>query len=164
MVNDLLASQLSLMKCPMEAHQMPVQADELTWNERIIANFRENGGVMTMAPFVGAHLLLLTSIGARSGKPSTAPLGYTRDGERYVVVGSNSGKAENPAWLYNIRADERVTVEVGREQFPATARITTGAERTRLWEAHKKAIPPFAEYERMAGRELPVIVLERIER
>jgi deazaflavin-dependent oxidoreductase (nitroreductase family) len=141
---------------------MPVPTQELTWNEQIISNFRENAGRVTIPPFVGANLLLLTTTGARSGEPHTVPLGYTRDGERFVVVGSNSGKHENPAWLYNVRANDRVMVEVGTERFAARAVITTGVERTRLWEGHKVAIPPFAEYERIAGRELPVIALERL--
>ena len=68
-------------------------------------------------------------------------LGYTRDGDRYVVVGSNSGLPQQPAWLANIRANPVVTVEVGVETFPARATITTGAERQRLWTSPRRGDP-----------------------
>lgn len=141
---------------------MPVDAREVAWNEGIIADFRAHGGQLTIPPFVGANLLLLTTIGAKSGVPRTSPIGYTRDGERYVIVGSNSGGPTNSAWLYNVRADPTVTVEVGTETFRARATETVGAERRRLFDAHADAIPQFRKYEGMTERELPVVVLERI--
>jgi deazaflavin-dependent oxidoreductase (nitroreductase family) len=104
----------------------------------------------------------MTSIGASSGEPRTAPLGYTRDGDRYVVVGSNSGLPQQPGWLANIRANPVVKVEVGVETFQARATITTGAERQRLWTAHVAAIPHFANYEKMTERELQVVTIERV--
>lgn len=141
---------------------MPDDPNELSWNDRIIANFHENQGKVTVPPFQNSNLLLMTSTGATTGKPRTAPLGYTRDGERYVVVGSNSGGPKNPVWLRNIQADPDVTMEVDTETFPARATVTKGAERRRLLDAHQAAIPIFKKYEVMAGRELPVVALERI--
>lgn len=141
---------------------MPEDPGELAWNDRIIANFRENHGKVTMPPFQNSNLLLLTSTGATSGKPRTTPLGYTRDGERYVVVGSNSGGPEQPAWLTNVQANPEVTVEAAGETFRARATVTEGTERRRLLDAHKAAIPIFKKYEGMTERELPVVVLERI--
>ena len=105
--------------------------------------------------------MILTTTGAKSGEPRVSPLGFTRDGDRWVVVGSNSGHPRAPAWLANVRADPRVTVEVGTETFPAIATITTGAERERLWNAHKASIPAFAAYETMVERVLQVVTLER---
>ena len=104
----------------------------------------------------------MTSIGAKSGLPRTTPVGYRRDGERYVIVGSNSGRAEHPAWLANILANPIVSLEVGQETLRARARVTKGAERRRLLDAYIAAIPIFGDYERKAARELPVVVLERI--
>ena len=141
---------------------MPDDPNELSGNDRIIANFRENGGRVTMPPFQNSNLLLLTSTGATSGTPRTSPLGYTRDGERYVVVGSNRGGPANPVWLRNIQANPEVTVEVGTETFAARATVTSGAERRRLLDAHQAAIPIFVKYEGMIGRELPVVTLERL--
>jgi deazaflavin-dependent oxidoreductase (nitroreductase family) len=141
---------------------VPIDDRETAWNESTIADFRSHDGAITSGPLQGANILLLTSTGARSGQPHVAPLGYTRDGERYVVVGSNSGRSQHPAWLRNIQADPAVTVEVGPDRFPAVAMVTSGEERRRLLDAHIAAIPIFARYEGMAGRELPVVTLTRI--
>ena len=135
---------------------------EVAWNDRIIADFHAHKGRITEGRLAGANLLLMTSIGATSGEPRTAPLGYSRDGDRYVVVGSNSGLPQQPGWLANIRANPVVTVEVGEETFQARATITSGAERERLWAAHVAAIPHFATYETMTERELQVIAIERV--
>jgi deazaflavin-dependent oxidoreductase (nitroreductase family) len=140
---------------------MPLSAGETAWNQNHIADFREHGGAITQGPLAGANVLLLTTTGARTGESRLSPLGYTRDGDRWVVVGSNSGAANDPAWLANIRKDPHVAIEVGTETFPGIATITTGAERQRLWEAHKTAIPAFARYETMVERELQVVALER---
>ena len=141
---------------------MPEDPNEVSWNDRIIADIREHGGRATTPPFQNSNLLILTSTGATSGRPRSTPLGYTRDGDRYVVVGSNSGGPVNPVWLSNIRTAPEVTVEAAGETFRARATITTGAERRRLLDAHQTAIPIFKRYEDMTERELPVVVLERI--
>jgi len=136
--------------------------DDAAWNEQIEADFHEHAGQITQGRLAGANLLLMSSIGAVSGEPRTAPLGYSRDGDRYVVVGSNSGKPEQPGWLANIRANPVVRVEVGVETFQALATITTGAERQRLWASHVAALPHFANYEQMTERELQVVTLARV--
>jgi len=141
---------------------MPRTPDEAAWNDRIMSDFHEHAGQITQGRLAGANLLLMTSIGAKSGEPRTSPLGYTRDGLRYVVVGSNSGLPDQPAWLANIRANPIVGVEVGVETFKARATITAGPERQRLWAAHVAAIPHFANYEKMTERELQVVALERL--
>ncbi len=140
---------------------MPIDSRETSWNASIIADFHAHDGAITSGPLAGSNLLLMTSTGARSGKPHVAPLGYTRDGGRYVVVGSNSGRSQNPEWLRNIQANPSVSVELGPATFRATATIATGAERRRLLDAHIAAIPIFSRYEAMAGRELPVVTLTR---
>lgn len=142
---------------------MPIPDTEHEWNAGTIADFRAHGGRITAGPLAGSNLLLMTSTGVRSGQPRTAPLGYTRDGDRYVVVGSNSGRDEQAEWVANITADPIVTVEVGTETFQARTEVTHGDERRRLLDAHIQAIPIFARYETMTERELPVVVLERID-
>src|SRR6185295_11333037 len=74
-----------------------------------VADFRAHGGRITQGPLEGANVLLLTSTGVKSGEPRLTPLGYTRDGDRWVVVGSNSGHAHDPAWgrQYPLRAAGR---------------------------------------------------------
>jgi deazaflavin-dependent oxidoreductase (nitroreductase family) len=142
---------------------MATTAEETTWNESIMADFRAHGGQITQGRLKGASVLLMTSIGAKSGQPRIVPVAYHRDGGAYVVVGSNSGRADQPAWLENVRKNPVVTVEVGTEKFPAHARIAEGPERRRLLDARIAAIPQFGAYEKMTSRELPVLVLERIE-
>jgi deazaflavin-dependent oxidoreductase (nitroreductase family) len=137
--------------------------EETAWNDALIADFRANGGKITQGRLAGAQMLVMTSTGARTGLPRTVPLGYHRDGESYVLVGSNSGREEQPAWLANLGKNPNVTVEVGTEKFQARARVTTGSERRRLLDARIAAVPIFGDYERKAKRELPVIVLERID-
>ncbi len=142
---------------------MPIQPAEIAWNDATIKDFREHGGRITEGPLAGGSLLLLATLGARSGHPRTSPVGYTRDGDRYVIVGSNSGGPRNSAWLYNLQANPVATVEVGEETFQVRATVTAGAERRRLLDAHIAAIPAFGQYERMTTRELPVVTLERID-
>jgi deazaflavin-dependent oxidoreductase (nitroreductase family) len=142
---------------------MPIPDSEVTWNENHVADFRAHGGQVTEGPLKGSNLLLMTSIGAKSGEPRVTPLGYTRDGERWVVVGSNSGFDHDPAWVANIRSTPIVTIEVGTERFAARATITTGAERERLWASHTAAIPAFGRYEQMTARQIPVVTFERTE-
>jgi deazaflavin-dependent oxidoreductase (nitroreductase family) len=140
---------------------MPIQPGEVAWNQAIIADFRAHHGQISQGPLAGANLVLLTTTGAKSGLPRTSPVGYTRDGERYVLVGSNSGGPTHSAWVANVKTNPEVTVEVGEETFRARATLTGGAERRRLFDAHATAIPAFAEYERMTEREIPVVVLDR---
>jgi deazaflavin-dependent oxidoreductase (nitroreductase family) len=142
---------------------MPIPEGEQTWNAGTIADFRAHEGRITTGPLAGSNLLLMTSSGVRSGRPRTAPLGYTRDGERYIVVGSNSGRDEQAEWVANILAHPIVTVEVGTETFQARTEVTQGPERRRLLDAHIEAIPIFGRYETMTTRELPVVLLERID-
>ena len=142
---------------------MPLEPQDKPWNEGVIANFREHGGHVTTPPYVGANLLLLTTVGAMSGELHIAPLGYTRDGGRFVVVGSNSGRAVNADWVANVRAQPDVTLEVGTETFRARGTVTEGEERDRLFEAHATQLPYFRKYQAMTDRELPVVTFERIE-
>ena len=143
---------------------MPTEQKELSWNERMIAELRENGGKSTVPHFANSDLLILTATGAKTGKPRSYPLGYTCDGEKYVVVGSNSGGPKSPTWLINIRANPIVTVEAYGETFQARATVMEGAERRRLLDAHQAAIPQFTKYEEMTEgiRELQVVTLERL--
>ena len=141
---------------------MPRKPDEIAWDDGILTDFHEHAGQITLGRLAGANLLLMTSIGSKSGEPRIAPLGYTRDGDRYVVVGSNSGLPHQPAWLANISAQPVVGVEVGTETFKALATITAGAERQRLWAAHVAKLPYFANYEKMTERELQVVAIERL--
>jgi len=132
------------------------------FDQEIIDQFRANAGRILTGPFAGRTLMLLTTTGARSGRPLTKPLGFTRDGERYVVIASFGGSPRHPAWYHNLVADPRVLVEIGPERFEARATPAQGAERERLYAQQAAQIPVFAEYQRMTSREIPVVVIERI--
>jgi deazaflavin-dependent oxidoreductase (nitroreductase family) len=127
-------------------------------NREIIEKFRANNGAMPN----GARLLLLTTTGARSGQPRINPLAFTRDGERYVVIASKGGYPSNPDWFHNLVANPEVTVEVDQQRFVARAIVTEGSERDRLFDAQAAKMPNFAEYQTRTSRQIPVIVLERI--
>jgi deazaflavin-dependent oxidoreductase (nitroreductase family) len=132
------------------------------FNENLIKEFRANGGKAVSGPFVNAPLMLLTTTGAKSGKPFTTPLVYTKDGDRIVIIASKGGFPKHPAWYHNLKAHPTTTIEVGKDKFQAKAVITKDPERQRLFDAQAKLMPTFNEYQKATTRQIPVIALERI--
>jgi deazaflavin-dependent oxidoreductase (nitroreductase family) len=130
------------------------------WNTSIIKEFRANAGKVG-GPFAGKTLLILHTIGAKSGKNHINPVAYITDGDRFVIIASKGGAPTNPDWYYNIVANPQVTVEVGTEQFTARAVISTEPERTRLYNKMVEMMPGFAEYREKTTRVIPVIILTR---
>ena len=130
------------------------------WNEPIVADFRANRGPAGF--LAGAPVLLLTTIGARTGQPRTAPLVYTRDGDRYVVLASRAGAPVNPGWYHNVVANSRVTVDLGEETFQAVCSFAEGEERDRLFANHVAQLRNMGEYQSQSQRPFPVVVLERV--
>jgi len=131
------------------------------FNRNLIEEFRENDGKVG-GMFEGAPLLLLTTTGAKTGQVRVAPLAYTKDNGRFVVIASKGGALSHPDWYYNLRENPEVTIEVGTEKFPARATIQDGDERRRLFDQMAEQMPNFAEYQRNTPRQIPVIVLDRI--
>ena len=127
----------------------------------MIDDFRRHKGQITKGPFAGRSLLLLTTRGAKTGHERTNPLAYTRDGDRIFVIASKGGAPTNPDWYRNLRANPRVTVEIGPERFEANATVAKGAERRRLYDLQAARMPAFKDYETKTTREIPVVVLER---
>ncbi len=134
-------------------------ADMNEWNRGIIEEFRVNAGKVG-GQFEGVPLLLLTTTGAKSGQPRTNPMAYLPDGDRVVVFASKGGAPTHPDWYRNLAARPEVTVEVGAETFRATAVITTGEERDRLFARQAQLFPGFAEYQAKTTRQIPVIALQ----
>jgi deazaflavin-dependent oxidoreductase (nitroreductase family) len=130
------------------------------FNRSLIEEFRAKDGRVE-GSFEGTPLLLLTTTGAKSGQQHTTPLVYQRDGDRVVIFGSKGGAPAHPAWFHNLVANPEVIVELPGEKFTARAAVAEGAERQRLWERQKVAMPNFADYEAKTTREIPAIVLER---
>ena len=131
------------------------------WNQQIIDEFRANAGKVG-GMFEGRNMLLLTHTGAKSGKQRVSPLVYTTDGDRIVIAASKGGADTNPDWYHNLVANPSVTVEIGTEKFPATAKLVADrAERDRLYAGMVAHAEGFAEYEKKTERVIPVFVLER---
>jgi deazaflavin-dependent oxidoreductase (nitroreductase family) len=130
------------------------------FNQHVIDEFRANDGVVSGR---GSSLLLLTTTGAKCGRQHTTPLAYTRDGDRYIILASKGGAPTNPAWYHNLVAHPEVTVEVGGETFQSRASVAEGAERERLFNQMAAKMPGFADYQRNTTRQIPVILLTRIQ-
>jgi deazaflavin-dependent oxidoreductase (nitroreductase family) len=130
------------------------------FNKQIIEEFRANAGVVG-GPFQGATLVLLTTTGAKSGKRSTSPVMYMEDGDRYIVIASNAGADQHPAWYHNLRAAPQATAEIGTETFEVKADFIEGEERDRLYARMVEIAPGFAEYEAKTTRRIPVVALHR---
>jgi deazaflavin-dependent oxidoreductase (nitroreductase family) len=132
------------------------------FNSAIIAEFRANQGRVG-GWFEGARLLLLTTVGARSGRPHTVPVGYLPDGgERVLVIASAGGAPRQPAWFHNLVAHPEVTVEDGVFTYRATAAVLAGDERDRLFARAVEQDPGWADYQVRSGRTLPVVALTAI--
>jgi deazaflavin-dependent oxidoreductase (nitroreductase family) len=107
-------------------------------------------------------VLLLTTIGRKSGEPRTQPLAYTRAGDGYAVIASKGGAAQHPLWYLNLRANALAEVTVGRETRKVRARDAQGEERERLWRALADLYPGYDRYAQKTSRQIPVVVLELV--
>jgi deazaflavin-dependent oxidoreductase (nitroreductase family) len=138
-------------------------ADAAAWEQALIADMRAGGGRPTQGPLAGHPLMLLYSIGVKSGQRRRSILTYSRDGDAYVVAGTAGGSKVDPAWIANVAKDPDVEVEVANEVFPARATIhASGPERDRLWAQHVAQLPWFGDYpSQVGGRVIPVVVLRR---
>jgi deazaflavin-dependent oxidoreductase (nitroreductase family) len=130
------------------------------FNAQTIAEFRKNHGKVG-GYFEGAPLLLLHTIGARSGKPRVNPMMYLKEGSRYLVFASKAGADTNPDWYYNLKAHPDVQAEIGDETINMHAEEVVGPERDRLYERQATLYPTFADYQRKTKRTIPVIALKR---
>jgi deazaflavin-dependent oxidoreductase (nitroreductase family) len=110
----------------------------------------------------GAPILILTTTGRRSGLSRSTPLIYGRDGDAYLVVGSQGGAPTAPAWYHNLEENAEVTVQVRGDRFKARARTAEGDEKTRLWKTMTSIWPDYDSYQAKTERTIPVVVLERV--
>jgi deazaflavin-dependent oxidoreductase (nitroreductase family) len=131
------------------------------FNSSVIAEFRANQGRVG-GMFEGGRLLLLTTTGARSGRPHTVPLGYLPDRDRVLVIGSNGGGRRHPAWFHNLLAHPFAEVEDGPFVYEAAATVLSGAERDDAFARAVEQDSGWADYERRSGRELPVVALQAV--
>ena len=138
-------------------------AEAEDWNSKIIAEFRANEGKVG-GQFEGAPLLLLHTVGAKSGQPRVNPMMYQDIGGNNVAVfASKAGAPTNPDWYHNLLANPRVSAEIGTGTVEAVARVAEGDERERIWGAQKRTYPGFADYETKTTRQIPVVILEPVQ-
>jgi deazaflavin-dependent oxidoreductase (nitroreductase family) len=123
-------------------------------NPIIFRIFRNRG-------FNGGRLLMLTTVGARSGESRSATLGYFPDGDNaWIIIASAGGAAKHPAWMYNLaRNPDKVWVQIGNRKVKVTPETLTGEDRARAWQRVIAQAPSYAAYESKTDREIPIVRL-----
>jgi F420H(2)-dependent quinone reductase len=109
----------------------------------------------------GMPLLVLTTVGRRSGKRRSTPIGYLRLGDGYAVIASNAGSDRVPAWWLNLQAQPDAEVLAERSRHAVRARPATDAEDGLVWAELARLNPGFDEYRNLTRRRIPVVILER---
>ena len=132
-----------------------------------VAVYRWTGGLLGSKWRVGSAfpwgipVLLLTTIGRKSGKPRIAPLLYIEEGENVIIVASQGGLPKDPLWYKNLQAHPECEVQIKRRKTKMRARTAEPAERERLWPKLVAHYPDFASYASWTDRQIPVVILER---
>lgn len=111
----------------------------------------------------GVPIIVVTSIGAKSGQLRKTPLMRVEHGGEYALIASQGGAPEHPAWYFNIRANPRVELQDGPEKRDYLAREATGEERAAWWARAVAVWPPYEEYQAKTDRQIPVFVLTPVE-
>ncbi|MCU1484774.1 MAG: hypothetical protein JWN67_1520 [Actinomycetia bacterium] len=110
----------------------------------------------------GRPMLLLRTVGAKTGIERTNALLYVPTGDAFTVIASTGGGPKHPGWYHNLLAQPDVDVQVGREHVPVRARVAEGEERERLWaEANRINKGGYDGYQLKTSRRIPVVVLDR---
>ncbi len=131
-----------------------------------VAIYKATGGLLGSTWRVGAAfprgvpVLLLTTIGRKSGLPRVVPLLYMQDGEDVIVVASKGGLAKDPLWYRNLQAQPECEVQQRRRTSARRARTASPAERATLWPKLVALYADFASYQSWTAREIPVVILE----
>ena len=129
------------------------------WVAAHIRRYVESGGARGHR-FNGHDALLLTTRGRRTGRLRRTALYYGRDEDRYVLVATPLRTGDDPAWYRNLTANPAVVVQVRADTFAAVARSASEGDRPRLWQLMLGVFAKYAQYEREAGRSLPVVVVQ----
>ena len=138
------------------------QPSPTQWVRDQVEQYEGSGGTEGTT-YAGRPVVLLTSVGARSGRLRKTPLMRVEHEGRYAVVASQGGAPEHPVWYANLLADPRVELQDGPVRQDMTAREVTGEEKARWWERAVAAYPDYADYQARTEREIPVLVLEPVE-
>ena len=132
------------------------------WARKQAETFEASGGTKA-ATLSGKPIIVMTSVGAKTGKlRKTALMRVEHDGE-YAVVASRGGSAKNPVWYYNLKANPHVELQDGATTRDYRAREITGDEKATWWKRALEVWPAYEGYQQKTSRQIPVFVLERID-
>jgi len=140
---------------PLQGEYEPSTAD---WARDQAERFEASGGTEA-AELRGRPIILLTSVGAKSGKLRKTPLMRVEHEGEYAVVASLGGAPKHPVWYFNLAAHPHVELQDGPVKRDYTAREVAGAERDEWWQRSVAAWPDYAEYQKKTDRQIPVFVL-----
>jgi deazaflavin-dependent oxidoreductase (nitroreductase family) len=121
--------------------------------------YRLTGGRVGGRFMRGAPVLLLITVGRKSGEKRTAPLLYIKEGNDYVVVASKGGMSHHPLWYRNLEANPEVEIELGRDTIKARGRRAGDAEKKALWPKLVAMYPDYDDYQARTDRDIPVVIL-----
>jgi F420H(2)-dependent quinone reductase len=131
------------------------------WVRNQVELFESSGGTEgTTLLDTGMPVVIVTNVGAKTGKIRKTPLMRVEHGGRYAAVASQGGSPKHPVWYHNLRANPRVEVQDGPVKTTMTARELSGEERAQWWERAVAAYPPYSEYQQRTERQIPVFILE----
>ncbi|HEV7956257.1 MAG: nitroreductase family deazaflavin-dependent oxidoreductase [Microbacteriaceae bacterium] len=132
------------------------------WAREQAELYEESGGTEGTT-LRGMPVIILTSVGAKSGKLRKTPLMRVEHDGEYAVVASLGGAAKHPVWYFNLRKNPHVELQDGPVRADYEARIVEGAEKALWWERAVEAFPDYAAYQEKTDREIPVFVLTRTD-
>ena len=132
------------------------------WAAKQVDDYEASGGQRANT-IQGRPIVVITSVGSRSGKLRKNPVMRVEHDGEYAAVASKGGAPEHPAWFHNFVAHPLVDLQDGPQPSTYTARMVTGAERQEWWARCVAAFPPYAGYQEKTDREIPVFVLTRVE-
>jgi deazaflavin-dependent oxidoreductase (nitroreductase family) len=131
------------------------------WAAEQVEKYEASGGQQANK-IQGRPIVVITSVGSKSGKLRKNPVMRVEHDGEYAAVASKGGAPEHPSWFHNFVAHPDVDLQDGPEAAPYVARLVTGAEREVWWERAVEAFPPYAGYQVKTDREIPVFVLSPV--
>ncbi|MEE1737798.1 nitroreductase family deazaflavin-dependent oxidoreductase [Streptomyces sp. BE147] len=137
-----------------------VRISPADWVARQAELYESSGGTRGTTQ-LGVPCLLMDYVGRRSGAVRRTVLMYGRDGEDYLIVGSNGGSDRPPLWYLNLLANPEVELRVGTERFGARAETLPAEEKARVWPGLVELFPRYAQYQAGTDRDIPVVRLTR---
>ncbi|SEF06209.1 deazaflavin-dependent oxidoreductase, nitroreductase family [Rhizobiales bacterium GAS188] len=132
------------------------------WVREQVELYESSGGIRgTTLRDTGLPVVIVTHIGNKTGAIRKTPLMRVKDGDNYVLVGSQGGAPKDPVWVHNLRANPEVELRDETVVRPMRVReVQDEAERSRLWELAVAAYPPYADYRKRTTRRIPIFVAE----